>query len=110
MSAEKINAITPSEVENQLDNDIPSELLESFNEIITRKYRDGYATVYLKDVVELATKKGLKKDEVFSSQWLYNFSIEKIYRKAGWKVEYDGPAYNESYEPYYQFSRRQNLD
>lgn len=109
MSAEKINAINPNEVVSRLENDIPNELVESFNEMITKRYCNGDATVSTKEVVKLAVEKGLNIDEIYD-KWLNNHIIERIYRKAGWKVVHDVPAYNESYEPYYQFSRRQNLD
>ena len=29
--------------------------------------------------------------------------IEDIFREAGWKVTYDKPAYNESYDAYFKF-------
>ena len=33
------------------------------------------------------------------------WDFEPIYEKAGWKVSYDGPGYNESYDGYYIFKK-----
>jgi len=46
---------------------------------------------------------GKTRDEVFDKGWL---NIEPMYRAAGWKVVYDKPAYNESYEPTFTFTKR----
>lgn len=35
--------------------------------------------------------------------------FEKFYVQRGWRVEYDKPGFNESYEPTYTFSPKKNL-
>ena len=52
--------------------------------------------------VKLMVEKGLNRNEIFNKGWL---NIEEVYRSAGWKVNYDKPAYNESYDAYFTFER-----
>lgn len=40
--------------------------------------------------------------EAFSRGW---FDVESSYRRVGWRVEYDKPGYNESYEGFWKFSK-----
>ncbi len=42
---------------------------------------------------------------VFAKGWL---EVEDIYRKAGWKVKYDKPAYSENYPATFKFERSRN--
>lgn len=32
--------------------------------------------------------------------------LDAVYEKAGWKVSYDKPGYNESYDPYFKFTAK----
>lgn len=108
MSAEKIGPISPQEVVDVKRKNLPDEVFQSFNELIARNYSGGSATVYQSEVVDLMVGKDLDQSEIYKKGWL---DIEGIYRKAGWEVEYDKPGYNESYAPYFRFSRkRQDLD
>jgi hypothetical protein len=42
------------------------------------------------------------RDAIFEHNWL---DIEDIYRQAGWAVEYNAPAYNETFDETFKFSR-----
>lgn len=98
-----VRPIKPSEVAKKKKNDIPDAVFEAFNELIAKKFSDGYATVKQADAVALMEKKGLNPNEVYNNGWL---NVEEVYRAAGWKVEYDKPAYNESYPATFTFSTR----
>ena len=72
-----------------------------FNELI-QKHWDGFSAVVLQDeAVKLMVKKGLKRRDIFSKNWL---DIESLYGKAGWSVVYDRPGYCESYPAQFIFS------
>ena len=51
----------------------------------------------------LATNADLTRQTVFDNGWL---DVEEAHRAAGWRVEYDKPAYNESYDAFFVFSKR----
>lgn len=42
----------------------------------------------------------VERHQVFEKHWL---DIETAYRQAGWEVEYDKPAYNETYGASWEF-------
>jgi len=99
----KVKPIKASEIDTKRKEAIPDAVFEVFNELITKSYSGGSATVYQKGVVEMLIAKGLNRKEIFDNHWL---DVEGIYRKAGWKVEYDKPAFNETYEARFIFSLR----
>ncbi len=101
--------ITPSEARKTKTSSIPPEVFQAFNELIADKLRGGYATVKQDDVVErIVELMGVQLHEdprnrravLFDKGWM---DVEGHYEKAGWVVTYDKPAYNESYEPTFQF-------
>ncbi len=102
----KVMPIKPSEVIGKKCESIPSEAMEAFNELIAQKFNGHYAHVVQKDVVKLMVEKGLKEAEIFEKGWL---DVEDIYRKNGWIVEYDKPAYCESYDASFKFSVKKKV-
>lgn len=92
--------ITPKEVVKKKKEQIPPEVLEAFDELIAENWNGHCSTFSQKDVSALIRAK-LKGD--FPIKYL---DVEDIYRKAGWKVDYDKPGYNESYDASFEFSKR----
>lgn len=99
----KVDPLKPQDVAKEKQASIPDEVLECFNQVILEEYYNGYASIKQEDVVNLMISKGLDRNEIFKKGWL---NVEDIYRKAGWKVEYDKPAYNESYPASFSFSAK----
>jgi hypothetical protein len=95
--------LSPKEVVKKKINSIPDAVFEAFNELIAKDFNGAFAIVKQKEVVKLLVEKGLKEKEIYENHWL---DVEDVYRKAGWKVEYDKPAYNESYDAYFEFRPR----
>lgn len=104
MSPERIKPISPKEVANEKQRLFPNEVFEAFNEMIVQNAGGGGGRISVDqgEVVDLMVKKGLNRDLIFKNGWL---DVEDVYRKAGWKVEYDKPGYNEDYSAYFIFSR-----
>lgn len=75
-----------------------SETMRPVFEIVNHLLAEGYGAsrivIEQETVVERLVRNGLTREEVFS-KGLLNF--ESFYRDHGWTVEYDKPAYNESY-------------
>jgi hypothetical protein len=105
MATNKVGPIKPSEVAKLKANIFPDAVFEAFNELLARgSVGNRSITIKTKDVVALMEEKGLKRDDIFNKGWL---DVEDVYRKAGWKVEYDKPGYNETYEATFKFSPRE---
>ena len=89
---------------------IPPEVFDAVNELIYKEINDPVSRasdrikLYQKDIVRLAKEKlsGGEAPVNFDCRWL---DFEPHYRELGWGVEYDKPAYNESYDAYFMFTR-----
>lgn len=99
-SERQVQPLRPKDVVGRKLEDIPDLAIEAFNELIARKINNGYACILQENVVELMVEKGLSREEIFEKGWL---NVEGIYRKAGWDVTYDKPAYNESHPASFTF-------
>lgn len=99
MTKERVKPVSPEEIVEK-DPDIPDEVFEAFNELLARQRGSDHVVILQEKVVQLIVSKGIDRGELFENHWL---DIEGAYRRAGWKVEYDKPAYNETYEPKFIF-------
>lgn len=98
----KNRPISPEEVRELRIDYIPSIVFEATNELIIKHF-DGTRAIVKQDEIldKICTDEtGLTHDNVFESHYL---DIEDYYRKQGWKVTYDKPAYCESYDAYFKF-------
>jgi hypothetical protein len=96
--------IKPSDVQAPHDSSLPEEVFQVFNDLIRENWDGNQAKVMQAHAVtRIASDLKIRRDEVFDRKLL---NVEGIYRKQGWVVEYDKPAYNESYEAYFIFRKR----
>ena len=101
---DNVKPISPDEVGSYLGVILPPEVIAAWNKLIALNFSNGSATIDQCDAIAaLMAATGKTRDEVFDKGWL---NIEPMYRAAGWKVVYDKPAYNESYEPTFTFTKR----
>jgi hypothetical protein len=110
--------ITPREVVKAKKTIIPEFVLEAFNEMIAKNWADGSSCFKQDDVVDLikakwvASGQKVNEDEIFDSHWedeifdSHWLDVEDVYRKAGWSVKYDSPAYCETYPATFEFKPR----
>lgn len=97
-----VKPITPAEVAEAKKVFIPDDVFEVFNEEIAKSYSNGRAVVMQDKVVSALHKRGHLSRDLFENNYL---DIEDVYRKAGWHVEYDKPAYNEVYSAKFIFRK-----
>lgn len=103
-----VEPIKPSEVTLI----IPDFIIEAVNNLIKEKWTGEEAVIYQDDILniiaiekrtdETESSKPTRR-EVFDHHWL---DIEPIYRKVGWNVEYDKPAYCENYRAHFIFKKK----
>jgi hypothetical protein len=95
--------ITPKEVEATKSGLIPDEVFQIFNALIARDWDGHKAIVKQNEVVERVCQTlAISRMDAFDRHLL---DVEAAYRSAGWDVEYDKPAYNESYEAFFTFKK-----
>lgn len=99
-----VRPIRPDEVVSAKREAIPDEVIEIFNELIGRNW-NGYVSVVQQNevVARLCDKLGISREEVFERHLL---DVESLYKNEGWKVDYDSPAYNETYPATFKFTKK----
>jgi hypothetical protein len=97
-----IKPIKPSEVVDLKKNLFPDFVIEAFNELIAKNFRNKESVVRQLDVVNLILEKNsnVTENDISNNNWL---DVEDAYRSEGWSVEYDKPGYNESYPATFTF-------
>ena len=96
--------IQPDEVGPRRSAQIPEEVFEVFNSLITANW-NGRSAVVRQDVAIRRLLKeidGLTTERIFEEHLL---DVEEAYRAQGWTVIYDKPAYNEDYPATFKFSK-----
>ena len=100
---EDVEPIKPSEVTQY----IPNWVIKATNECIKNHFiESNRESKFTQDelveyCLQYAPKdKEITKDMLFNKHWL---DIETKYRKNGWIVTYDKPAYDEHYKPIFTF-------
>lgn len=95
--------IKPSQVQGKKNAAFPDEVIEAFNELIVENWQGNSATVKQGQVVgRIMAKMQITSAEIYQNNYL---DVEPLFRKAGWKVMFDKPGYNETYEGYFVFSK-----
>ena len=101
---ERVKPITPQEAIDGFIDNIPPKIIQVVNELLMKKASPLASSITIKqdEILDLVCDENLSRATVFERKWL---DIEEIYRRAGWDVKYDKPAYNESYDAYFVFKR-----
>lgn len=115
----KIKPITYQEAIDISLKEIPDEVINAFNMLITKNLSKVFkiATVKQDDVIQkiielmifnyadIGAAQSVRdlRAKIFEEKWL---DVEPLFSAAGWKVEYDKPGYSESYSAFYRFSMK----
>ena len=103
-----MEAISKSELKNSID--FWDETIEAFNELLKENWRKNQAIIYQDDVTALIISKRLNKYNQPANEIRMEISdthqldIEELYISKGFIVEYDKPAYCETYRAYFKFT------
>lgn len=95
-----VKALSPAELKasRERGDTIPPEVIEVVNRLLMDS-NSARPVLTLTEVKKaIFEKTGCTN---FPNEWL---NFEPVFRAQGWRVEYDAPRYNESYEPTYTFS------
>lgn len=102
VSDNPVGPISPAEIE-QRKIIFPKEVFETFNRLIADNWNGHSATVMQKEATKaIADVLNIPVSQIFNKGYL---DIEEAYRAAGWHVQYDKPAFDESYEPHFVFKK-----
>jgi hypothetical protein len=101
----EVKPITPNEIVDNLENTIPSVVIQAVNNLLTKEYK-GDRVVILQDEI---ISEIIRLDNSFTSRQIFDnkmLDFEELYRKNGWSVEYDKPGYNENYKANFIFKKK----
>lgn len=96
--------ITPQEAKEQLIKAYPDYVIEGINNAINNNYFGQSSFTIkqddiIKEILNVAPD-NVTRGMIFDKHWL---DFEEIYTKFGWSIKYDKPAYNESYDAFFEF-------
>lgn len=92
--------LTPREMREHA-SPIPEVVFNVFNALIAKGAGIRSVTVLEKTVVAHLVERGYTSAEIYEKCWL---DVEPAYEAAGWRVTYDKPGYNESYDASWTFT------
>jgi hypothetical protein len=99
-----IRPIRPEDVDAEKEKYFPDAIIKIFNREIASNWDGSISRVQQDDVIPLImVALGVNRDYVFEKGLL---NVEPIYRECGWDVEYVKPGYDETYEPFFRFSKK----
>ena len=88
---------------------IPKLVIESFDELIVENLRGGTSHFTQDDVIKrIRSKSGAPSRNTLFDK--HHLDVEPYYRKAGWKVVFDQPAYCENFEANFTFIAKKSND
>ena len=103
-----VKPISPEEAKHAKQDVIPQAVIAVVNKLLKERFNGRSARLMQAEVLHEALAcmradgASVSEDDFFDRHWL---DFEQLYRDAGWKVVYDQPAYNESYEASWRFEK-----
>jgi len=83
---------------------LPPEVFDVWNGAIIKAWTGSNAILYQTKMANLiAATLNISRNDVYAKHYL---DIEEVYRAQGWDVHYDRPAYCETYEPSFTFTKK----
>ena len=100
----QIKPMSPQDIYDELETIIPSYVIVAVNNLLQLNYRGEYEIKIsqkdiLAEILKLAPE-GVTEKVILKNKYL---DFEPLFQKYGWKIEYDKPGFNESYEPIFKF-------
>jgi hypothetical protein len=101
----EIKPISPGEIIENLEIIIPPVVIQAVNNLLAKKYRGDRTVIFQDDIISEIIKLdgSYTRKQIFDEKML---DFEELYRKNGWSVEYDKPAYSENYAPKFIFQKK----
>lgn len=96
--------ISPNEV--VLSRPIPDDVIECFNDLISKNWNGSSSTIMQSDIaMYIAGALNIPVSSVYKQHYL---DVEPLFRLHGWDVEHDNPGYNETYAASFRFTPKKS--
>lgn len=95
--------LSPAQALQQKGEYIPDGVVQAVNDLLVKKMSKTTRSIVLRqcDIIDASCAHMGIHREKFELSWL---DFEALFEGFGWKVSYDKPGYNESYEPTFEFT------
>ena len=105
--SEKIKPIDVDKIDELFQKQIPECIIDAVNKLIISHYSPTKkeATIKQDEIRDMVVTEEMSRNKIFKNNWL---DIEDIYRNVGWIVEYEKPAYCETWDAYFVFKKPKN--
>jgi hypothetical protein len=99
----------PDELPARKKQVIPEVVFRVVNDLLAENAVDRKRTITISqsEIVDRLVALGENKDEIFDKNWL---DFEMAYHDVGWRVQYDGPGFNESFSAVFRFNPNGGCD
>jgi hypothetical protein len=96
--------LSPIEVFETVNASIPDCVIEAVNDLLTKHYQKGYASISQAEIIAKIKKLNphITNEELFNNGWI---NFEPLFENVGWKIIYDSPGIEETYDVFYKFSK-----
>lgn len=78
--------ISPGDAMKQQSGQLPEAVIQTFNELLVKRVKNGYALLYKPEIMEGLHMKGFKSADIDDRDFLNINRIKKIYEVVGWDV------------------------
>jgi hypothetical protein len=96
-------SVAAKKAQKAKESNIPPEVIKIFNKLIVKNLNGNRAIIEQEEaILTISSEMNVPRQTIFDLNYL---NVESIFRKEGWRVEYDKPGFNEFYEPTFTFSR-----
>lgn len=103
---------SPEEALSAKIEKVPAFVIDAVNHLLAQRFNGQGCLLRQGEVIQQARELAIQhhrmldeevsRDIFFREHWL---DFEPIYRQRGWRVQYDKPGWDETYEPFWKFER-----
>lgn len=98
-----VKPLSPKNLKNNIENVIPSVVIQAVNNLLKENYCGKSITITQKNLISEIKKldNTITNAKLFDNHWL---DFEPLFRKNGWKVVYESPDRDQSFDEYFIFT------
>ncbi len=99
--ADQVKPLSPAEARAECLKNIPNVVVDAVNHYLRMRAHQSEIRIKQVEIIEYCERHDYSREALFKNNWL---DFEDLYRARGWKVYYDKPSYDESYDAAFVFS------
>jgi len=98
-----VKPLSPKDLKNNIENVIPSVVIEAVNNLLKENYYGKSITITQKALISEIIKldDSMTSTKLLNKNWL---DFEPLFRKNGWNVAYRSPDRDENFDPHFVFT------